>query len=311
MSACWTVRRKRAKGELEREALLARRIERRTEQAATNNAMEFDAVGTEVAGLNIPVAEALRRLRLRLCMRCGELGHNASNCSDKLIKENPSAANKQGKKLYLWAQVLLPSALRSRQIGLMVDCGADSNFVDEAVVSSMILVTKPRKCPIAVIGVDECPIESEIIRNQIDLTLQLWDADGRPIVQEIRFNVIKSPKHPFILGLPWLKLTQPVIDWAEMVLTWPRGTGLYIPRVIKCGNITVAEAGMVETRDRRFRRWLHRDPPRRAQFFVGGTATTAAQKQKNFIRPLARHKRNLAHFLKQLFSFNDLFKKMP
>lgn len=239
---------KRARGELEREALLARRIERRTEQAAaTNNAMEVDAVGTEVAGSNIPVAEALRRLRLKLCMRCGESGHNANNCSDKLLKEKPSFANKQGKKLYLWAQVTRPSALRSRQIGMMVDCGADSNFVDEAAVSSLGLVTKPRECLIAVIGVDGCPIGSGTIRSQVDLTLQLWDADGRPIVQEIRFNVIKSPKHPFILGLPWLKLTQPVIDWAEMDLTWPRGSGRCIPRVIDCGSITVVEAGMVET----------------------------------------------------------------
>ena len=33
---------------------------------------------------------------------------------------------------------------------------------------------------------------------------------------EITFNIISSPKHPIVLGLPWFELHNPEIDWRTM-----------------------------------------------------------------------------------------------
>ena len=42
-----------------------------------------------------------------------------------------------------------------------------------------------------------------------------------PPSEHIAFHIIHSPRHALILGLPWLKLHNPVISWPELrIMSW-------------------------------------------------------------------------------------------
>ena len=80
----------------------------------------------------------------------------------------------------------------------------------------------------------EFALTQNILLNSLPNPVSVEVIDGRPIascdtVEEsepirvvigdlasiISFNIIRSPEHPLVLGLPWFELHNPKIDWMK------------------------------------------------------------------------------------------------
>ena len=97
----------------------------------------------------------------------------------------------------------------------MVDSGADSNFLDEAFASKHQFPRVKKSTPIDIFGIDGCPLSSKKIFEETHLTLSCQTPDSIYHTEPTcLFEIIQSPNHDVILGLPWLRLHQPQTDWS-------------------------------------------------------------------------------------------------
>jgi hypothetical protein len=80
------------------------------------------------------------------------------------------------------------------QVSALVDSGATSSFIDQTFIAQHnILVVKK-----------STPLELCIDKH----------------TEKIVLNIISTPHHPVILGLPWLEAHNPIIDWRSRTLTF-------------------------------------------------------------------------------------------
>ena len=83
----------------------------------------------------------------------------------------------------------------------------------EFALSQNILLNK-LPSPVAVGVIDGRPIASgDIVEESEPLRIVLGD-----LASIISFNIIRSPEHPIVLGLPWFELHNPKIDWMKRTL---------------------------------------------------------------------------------------------
>ena len=109
----------------------------------------------------------------------------------------------------------------------LVDSGASSNFLDIqwAAKSGLTLLDKPD--PVTVYVIDGRPISSGKVTKYCPATISLATCDiGRSIDMDIT-NL--GGLYPVILGVPWLRQNNPVIDWRHNHLSlsdkaFPEGT---------------------------------------------------------------------------------------
>ena len=97
----------------------------------------------------------------------------------------------------------------------MVDSGATGNFVDANLAETLGLPTVKKGEPEPVQAVDGKPLTSgPITENTGPISMEV--EDHKMIHREdIQFNIIDAPQYGFILGLPWLTLHNPSIDWKK------------------------------------------------------------------------------------------------
>ncbi len=122
---------------------------------------------------------------------------------------------------------------------VLVDCGATSCFVDNDFVTSSSITTSPLEAPIPVRNADGSLNRGGPILSVIDVFL------STPLTEERITLEVTSLAGPFdiILGLPWLKRHNPLIDWVSATLR-PRNDP-YGPEHDQLGNlIRVLEAKM-------------------------------------------------------------------
>jgi len=98
----------------------------------------------------------------------------------------------------------------------LVDCGASGCFVDTALVTRLGWQTTRLAVPRTAYNVDGTTNKNDLIRLTVSLTMQIGDKD------ECRnFYVIQCRNKDVILGLPWLREANPIIDWASGMVELP------------------------------------------------------------------------------------------
>jgi len=90
----------------------------------------------------------------------------------------------------------------------LVDSGASENFIDKAYAEASRIPMQQKTMPRGVLTVDRSQVTGGPVTHdgQIHLTINRHEED-------IRLHCITIMNAPIILGLPWLKLHDPVIGW--------------------------------------------------------------------------------------------------
>ncbi len=102
------------------------------------------------------------------------------------------------------------------QTTALLDSGAVGNFIDSEFVGQLHLELTPCNSSLAVKALDGRPLDKgRILRLTESVTLRI----GTLHSERIQFYVIRSPTHPLILGLPWLRTHDPQISWREGQIT--------------------------------------------------------------------------------------------
>ena len=110
------------------------------------------------------------------------------------------------------AQVQLSTSTCDRLLAsALLDSGANSCFMDRDFASTQEILLHKLPHPASVAVIDGRPIASgDITEESEPIRVVLGD-----LACMISFNIIKSPEHPVILGLPWFELHNPEIDWRK------------------------------------------------------------------------------------------------
>ena len=99
----------------------------------------------------------------------------------------------------------------------LLDSGANSCFMDRKFALKHNILLKKLPCPTPVIVIDGRPISSGDIFEESEAIRVVLGG----LACVISFNIIHSPEHSVILGLPWFELHNPDIDWINRVIIEP------------------------------------------------------------------------------------------
>jgi hypothetical protein len=102
------------------------------------------------------------------------------------------------------------------QVSVLVDSGATFSFIDQTFVVQHNIPVIKKSTPVSVEVIDGRTIVSSAITHG---TTPLKLCIGKH-TEKIILNIISTPHHPIILGLPWLEAHNPIIDWRSRTLTF-------------------------------------------------------------------------------------------
>ena len=112
-------------------------------------------------------------------------------------------------------QVRTPSC--QLQVQALLDTGANSCFMDRDFAQKHQISLHTLPCPVSVVVIDGRPIASgKIFEESEPIHILLGDLGC-----VVSFNIIRSPEHPIVLGLPWFELHNPRIDWRRREIWCP------------------------------------------------------------------------------------------
>lgn len=98
----------------------------------------------------------------------------------------------------------------------LVESGSDDNFIDSNLVSQAGIPTEILSSPTDALSLDS-NLLTHITHRTIPLSL-IVSGNHRETIQ---FFVISSPHSPLVLGLPWLRLHNPHINWVtSSIVNW-------------------------------------------------------------------------------------------
>lgn len=105
---------------------------------------------------------------------------------------------------------------QAHTLATLIDSGSDLNFMDEDLVQQLGIQIKTLPDPIRAHVLDGRPLEG--IRHQSVPVRMVMAGNHHETVQ---FYVLQSPRHPLVLGYPWLRRHNPHIDWTSgVILSW-------------------------------------------------------------------------------------------
>ncbi|OMH78676.1 Retrotransposon-derived protein PEG10, partial [Zancudomyces culisetae] len=112
---------------------------------------------------------------------------------------------------HLVIPVTLFIANKSLKLNAMIDSGATSCFIDSEFANKVNIPLLMKEVPIPLLVIDGRSISSgSITHNTIPLQLQTYHHH-----ETISFDVTKLGKYSLIIGINWLKLHNPQIEWPE------------------------------------------------------------------------------------------------
>ena len=98
----------------------------------------------------------------------------------------------------------------------LVDSGADDNFIDSQFVAQFNIPSEPLSKPQRVFALD-----GKVLANVTHRTVPVSLVVSGNHRELISLNIVPSPACPLVLGLPWLKLHNPHIDWStQAIVNW-------------------------------------------------------------------------------------------
>jgi hypothetical protein len=104
----------------------------------------------------------------------------------------------------------------SIKVKALLDSGASACFIDKNLVKRHNLLIVLKKSPVAVEVIDGIPLISGDVTHETKPLDIILEGHQSTIV----FNIIKSPSNPLVLGLSWLEMINPNIDWKKRKLTY-------------------------------------------------------------------------------------------
>src|SRR5882672_6649421 len=120
--------------------------------------------------------------------------------------------------------VLIPSL--PDPVLALIDSGATSNFLNSSLADSPLFVMEPLDCPIALCLFDGKPVTAGFIHESVTTSVAFTDSS----MQNLSLLVTKlHPSAPMVFGLPWLRSTNPTIDWSTLSLTFKTGPRSVLP----------------------------------------------------------------------------------
>src|SRR6202161_2438301 len=105
-------------------------------------------------------------------------------------------------------QVKILAGIVTAETTAMIDSGATNNFINESFIKKNFIRTKPKQIPLTV--KDIAGRKLGMVDKQVTVKIRMANHE-----EEITLNIIRTGKHPVVLGLPWLKTHNPTIDWRE------------------------------------------------------------------------------------------------
>ncbi|KAJ1114308.1 hypothetical protein NDU88_002547 [Pleurodeles waltl] len=102
----------------------------------------------------------------------------------------------------------------------MIDSGATGNFIDAGVVRRLGLPSIPRKDPEIVLAVDGTPLKSGSLTEHTEDVGLIFNGVSPEHKERIRLDIIEAPQYEIILGMPWLRKHNPVIDWQTKTVSF-------------------------------------------------------------------------------------------
>lgn len=105
-----------------------------------------------------------------------------------------------------WSQQAIP-------VQVLVDSGADDNFIDSNLVECHGLQVIKLEAPKEVLAIDSRQLE--VVTHKFE-PLKLTLSGNHQEVTEL--YIIQSPLIHILLGLPWLKTHNPHIDWTTSTI---------------------------------------------------------------------------------------------
>ena len=132
----------------------------------------------------------------------------------ELVPSRGSISSNQVSRVFS-AQVELTTSTCHRVLAsALLDSGANSCFMDREFALSQNILLNKLPSPVAVGVIDGRPIASgDIVEESKPIRIVLGD-----LASIISFNIIRSPEHPLVLGLPWFELHNPKIDWMKRTI---------------------------------------------------------------------------------------------
>lgn len=98
----------------------------------------------------------------------------------------------------------------------IIDSGAAENFIDQETVTQLNIPMEPLPKPRKIQAIDGGPIGGGFITHR---TLPLLLQVGALHQEYISLLITQSPKHPLILGFPWMEIHNPQLSWSDKQLT--------------------------------------------------------------------------------------------
>jgi hypothetical protein len=102
------------------------------------------------------------------------------------------------------------------QVSTLVDSDATSSFIDQTFVTQHNIPVVKKSTPVLVEVIDGRTIAFGAITHETT-PLELYIGKH---TEKIVVNIISTPHHPIILGLPWLEAHNLIIDWRSKTLTF-------------------------------------------------------------------------------------------
>jgi len=100
-------------------------------------------------------------------------------------------------------------------IKVMIDCGAEGDFIDRTYTTIMGIKKQALDKPIKVQNVDGTLNKAGTITHYVNVTLEIGEQKWNEWLY-----VTKLGKQKIILGLPWLQQENPDIDWQQKMIDW-------------------------------------------------------------------------------------------
>src|SRR5882724_9768150 len=114
----------------------------------------------------------------------------------------------------------------SDPVSALIDSGATSNFLDSSLATSPPFVLEPLDHPIALCLFDGKPATAGFIHESVNTSISFADHS----TQSLSLLVMKLHLSTLIvLGLPWLRSTNPMIDWSALSLSLKTGPRSALP----------------------------------------------------------------------------------
>uniref|UniRef100_A0A8C1MA50 Gypsy retrotransposon integrase-like protein 1 n=2 Tax=Cyprinus carpio TaxID=7962 RepID=A0A8C1MA50_CYPCA len=176
----------------------------------------------QVNSYHLSSEERNRRLANRLCLYCGSPGHQRASCPSRPSSVSSKLVSESLHSLHPVNCVIVPLKLTINNVQVttfaLLDSGAAGNFMSAEFARTNKVSLIPCANSLSVATIDGRPLGTGIITH---LTQSLSMTTGLLHQEVIQFYVLPTSNTPIILGLPWLRLHDPLVSWREgQILKW-------------------------------------------------------------------------------------------